>query len=74
MSQAIGNARGVMWFLVLAFALAWLWFFVVWLVRVPLLSPAGQLFLLPAGFAPLAAICGLLYIIDFRPNASKFPA
>jgi membrane protease YdiL (CAAX protease family) len=39
----------------LAFGAAWLWFAVLWLVRAPLSSHAGQLLLLPSGFAPAAA-------------------
>jgi membrane protease YdiL (CAAX protease family) len=49
------STRGVVWFLGLAFGAAWLWFVVLWLMRASLISPAGQLLLLPGGFAPAAA-------------------
>src|SRR5438128_1071911 len=49
------STRGVAWFLSLAFGMAWLWFGIVWLLHVSLNPPAGQLLLLPAGFAPAAA-------------------
>jgi membrane protease YdiL (CAAX protease family) len=49
------STRGVAWFLSLAFGGAWLWFGIVQLLQLPLKPPAGQLVLLPAGFAPAAA-------------------
>src|SRR5439155_3884462 len=55
MHDGIPSTRGVAWFLGLAFGLAWLWFLVLWRMEVSLLSPLGQLLLLPSGFAPAAA-------------------
>src|SRR6516165_4768380 len=52
------STRGVVWFLGLAFAAAWLWFFVLWLMRssfISLTSPVGQLLMMPGGFAPAVA-------------------
>jgi hypothetical protein len=42
-------------FLVLAFGPAWIGFLVVWLTGIPLISPAAQLFLVPAWFTPAVA-------------------
>jgi membrane protease YdiL (CAAX protease family) len=55
MTPVGSSMRGLAWFLALAFGLAWLWFLVMWLAKAPLLSPRGQLLLLPAGFAPAVA-------------------
>lgn len=46
---------GLAWFLAVSFGGAWIWFALVWWMQIPLLTPRGQLLLLPGGFAPALA-------------------
>jgi membrane protease YdiL (CAAX protease family) len=52
-----GTTKGILAYLVIAFAGAWIIWGIAWLLKVPATSPGFQLAVLPGGFAPaLAAV------------------